>query len=57
VGTVHRRHSASGRSVIWEARTMDDLPLGARAHASRTKAATALAEHHLTHPDEIEDQS
>jgi hypothetical protein len=57
VGTVHRRRSSSGRSVTWEARTMDDLPIGARVHASRIKAATALAEHHRAHPDEVEDRS
>jgi hypothetical protein len=57
VGTVHRGRSARGRSVTWEARTMDDLPIGARVHASRVKAATALAEHHRAHPDEVEDRS
>jgi hypothetical protein len=46
VGAVHRRRSASGKSVTWAARTMDDLPIGTRAHSSRIKAATAVAEHH-----------
>jgi hypothetical protein len=51
VGTVHRRPSASGKSVTWAARTMDDLPIGTRVHSSRIKAATAVAEHHREHPE------
>jgi hypothetical protein len=51
VGTVHRRRSASGKSVTWAARTMEDLPIGTRVHSSRIKAATAVAEHHREHPE------